>query len=125
MSGFDTIVIMLLLAVLMDMFLGEPRRWHPLVGFGYLANTYEKVVNHASMSSYWRFIMGVTGWLLLVLALTGLLILCIRYIELWLGIGPWLDIVVLYLAIGFTSLKQHAYVVWQALVDNNLALARQ
>ena len=40
-----------LAAVVLDRLLGEPRRWHPLVGFGNLASALEKKLNNRRISS--------------------------------------------------------------------------
>ena len=46
-------VIVLVLALLLDKYLGEPRRFHPLVGFGKLANNIEKrLYGTASTADY-------------------------------------------------------------------------
>lgn len=122
-------IIALLAAVLLDMYLGEPKRWHPLVGFGYLALGYEKLTNQISLPSYLRFFTGMVGWLLLVIVVTIILIVVLRGIAHWSGLGVWfgllLDSLVLYVAIGFTSLKQHAQAVWRALDNHDVELARQ
>ncbi len=40
-----TIALLALVAVLLDGWLGEPRRWHPLIGFGKLADRVENKLN--------------------------------------------------------------------------------
>ncbi|MEK1906618.1 MAG: cobalamin biosynthesis protein, partial [Pseudomonas sp.] len=62
-----------LLGVALDAWFGEPRRWHPLVGFGNLAQRIEQRLNSGGHG--WRS-HGVTGWCMAVLppvALVGLL----------------------------------------------------
>ncbi len=39
------ISVTLLLGVLIDWLVGEPKRWHPLVGFGWLAQRVERLLN--------------------------------------------------------------------------------
>jgi len=52
--------------VLLDMLLGETRRWHPLVGFGRLASTLERLLNRGRG----RFPRGALAWSLAVLPLS-------------------------------------------------------
>jgi cobalamin biosynthesis protein CobD/CbiB len=56
------------LAVCLDLLLGEPRRWHPLVGFGTLAARLEGALNRARRSDRARRALGA----LAVLGLVGL-----------------------------------------------------
>lgn len=107
-----------LLAVFLDRLLGEPRRWHPLVGFGRLAQRVEAQLNR-SASRRWR---GVLAVVLLVGGLSLLVFLAQRSLGAW---GWLLDAALLYLAIGATSLKQHAGAVHQALVEGDLDAARR
>ena len=43
--GLPAIALLLTGGVLLDLLLGEARRWHPLVGFGKLAYTLERRLN--------------------------------------------------------------------------------
>ena len=54
-------------AVTLDVALGEPRRWHPLVGFGALVLRIERVLNPAGSGDRAQ---GVLAWCLAVLPLT-------------------------------------------------------
>ena len=49
---------LLVAGVLLDLLLGEPRRWHPLVGFGALAARIETLLNRGRM----RFARGLLAW---------------------------------------------------------------
>ncbi len=99
-------------AVLLDALLGEPRRWHPLVGFGHLANAIELHLNHRTIAR------GVLGWTLAVLP--------------WIGLACWLrphspfavDVALLYFALGAQSLGEHADAVARPLTIGNLEEAR-
>ena len=63
-----------LAGVLLDRLLGEPRRWHPLVGFGRLAGWLEQGLNNPLDR---RGIgPGTLAWLLAVLPLVALTMLC-------------------------------------------------
>ena len=101
----------------LDRLLGEAKRWHPLVGFGTLANGVEAVFNRTS----WRRLSGLLAWALLVLPWVAL--------AYWAGRqGPfaWLaDVVLLYLALGGRSLAEHAERVAADLAAGDLPAARQ
>jgi adenosylcobinamide-phosphate synthase len=100
--------LLTLAGVLLDAVLGEPRRWHPLVGFGNYAKFLERHLNR-----------GTRLWGVLA-------VLC--------AIVPWVtpflfrhwvvDIVALYFALGHQSLREHALRVRQALDSGSLEEAR-
>ncbi|AMR66491.1 adenosylcobinamide-phosphate synthase CbiB [Aquipseudomonas alcaligenes] len=112
-----SVALSALAGVGLDAWLGEPRRWHPLVGFGHLAQRIEQRLNSGGRG--WRS-HGVSGWCLAVLppvALVWLLSLS--------SLGWLVDILVLYFALGLKSLGQHALPVAQALRLGNLDEARR
>lgn len=105
-------------AVLLDALLGEPKRWHPLVGFGWIANKIEHRLNR-NMAPHFARLTGLSAWLLLLLPLIA--------ISDWFSHTPleWVaDVTLLYLAIGAKSLTQHALQVHTPLVEGNLQQAR-
>ncbi|AKJ29099.1 adenosylcobinamide-phosphate synthase CbiB [Caldimonas brevitalea] len=105
----------LLLGVAADVLLGEPRRWHPLVGFGRVAAGVEARLNRARR---WQGVLAVGLMLALPLALLSLL-------RSRLPGGQWLvDGVLLYFALGARSLHEHVRPVGQALQAGDLAAAR-
>ena len=110
--------IYLPLIIALDFLLGEPKRWHPLVGFGYLCNQVEKYLLKP-VSNRQLFIRGVLAWFVLVVPFV--------LIAYWLSnyLGDWLGIVFAYLAIGAKSLRDHALQVADALRQGDLNLARQ
>ena len=92
----------------MDTVLGEPRRWHPLVGFGNWAKYLERHLNRCTR--LWGFLAvlcAVVPWVALGL---------FRY---WV-----VDIAALYFALGHRSLWEHALRVRQALEAGSLEEAR-
>lgn len=97
-----------LAAVLLDRWLGEPRRWHPLVGFGNLASMLEKKLNNRHIAS------GLLAWLLVV--------------GPWVALAFWLrpfapfavDVALLYFALGAQSLAEHAEAVARPLREGRL-----
>lgn len=106
-------------ALLLDALLGEPKRAHPLVAFGRLADRLEQHFN-GSAARGWRS-HGVTAWCLAVLPLTLLAWL----LSLLPTVGWLVEIVLLYLALGLRSLGAHALPVAQALWRHDLPEARR
>ena len=104
-------------SVLLDRLLGETPRWHPLVGFGALANAIERVLNRGSL----RRASGVIAWSLAVLPWVALVAWGKRYDF----VGWLIDVVLLYLALGGRSLAEHAERVAADLAANDLPAARQ
>ncbi len=104
-------------AVLLDRVLGEPRRWHPLVGFGRYAAWLEQRLNAGSASR----LRGITAWIL-ALAPFSLLVFWLWRQPL---LRPWVDVLVLYLALGLQSLREHAERIRRALQAGELDNARQ
>lgn len=108
-------------AVALDGLLGEPRRWHPLVGFGFLADRLEARLNpeirRARPSHRLAGVMGV-----------AMLLLPFGALAFWLcrlpGIGPIIDVLLLYFAIGHRSLHEHARAVSNALQAGDEEQAR-
>jgi adenosylcobinamide-phosphate synthase len=107
-------ILSVLLALALDKLLGEPRRFHPLVGFGNLVNALERIFYADSK------LRGA-------LVLLGLLIpptLLLIAIESW--VNHWtVGVVILYLALGWQSLLLHAQRVHDALSESDIELARQ
>lgn len=109
-----SITLTVFLALLLDACLGEPRRFHPLAGFGRLADCIERHIYADSR------IHGCVALLLVTVPFT-VLAACVNSL-------PWhfvLDALLLYLAIGWNSLGIHAQRVKHALLANNLEAARQ
>jgi len=117
--------------VLLDLCCGEPKRWHPLVAFGRLAQRLERRFNGpggetgAEVGRGGRGqggrIQGVAAWCLAVLPLT---------LAAWLlgrlpGLGALVDVLALYAAVGLRSLFEHARPVARALRLGDLPEARR
>jgi adenosylcobinamide-phosphate synthase len=109
-------------AVLLDAALGEPSRWHPLVGFGRWAQYFERCLNTStgrrhSLALRLRGVVAVllaaSPWVLLVAIVS--IIPTLRYVV---------AVAVLYFALGNQSLRQHALRVHRALEVGNLDEAR-
>lgn len=117
MTGLSaaSIALLMLCGVMLDFALGEARRWHPLVGFGTLADMLERVLNGGS-ARVWR---GAAAWLLAVLPLTALAAYAAFYA------GYAVHGLLLYFCLGLRSLRDHNLPIADALGQGNLALARQ
>lgn len=105
-------------AVLLDALLGEPKRWHPLVGFGWLAGRLERRLNKGTSPLSLR-IIGLASWLVLLLPATAL-----GYIASHSTIGWLADVILLYFSIGAHSLFLHARQIYLPLSQHNLTDAR-
>lgn len=103
------------LAVLLDRLLGEPRRWHPLIGFGRLAAALETRLNRGNRAA------GMLAWGAAVLP--------------WVGLAAWMktatplagvavDVGLLYFALGARSLAEHGEAVAAPLAAGDLSQAR-
>ncbi|WP_051901442.1 adenosylcobinamide-phosphate synthase CbiB [Methylotenera sp. L2L1] len=110
-------------AVLLDALLGEPKRWHPLVGFGWLAHTVERAYNKNMLPRNAR-VIGLLAWLLLLLpfATISYLVTLNAFVG---AVVAWVaDVTLLYFAIGAQSLTLHAKAVFKPLSEQNLTQAR-
>ncbi|BBL70520.1 adenosylcobinamide-phosphate synthase CbiB [Methylogaea oryzae] len=111
-----------LAALGVDAVLGEPSRWHPLAGFGRLAQALERrCYGSAELSPVRRRCRGMAAlalavlpWVLLAYGLARL-----PYVA------PVAEVIGLYAAIGRRSLGQHALPVAEALDRGDLPLARR
>ena len=110
----------LLCAVVLDHLLGEPRRWHPLVGFGRIAAWIEVRMNAGTRPLPQR-LAGCAAVLLLLAPCVAASAMA-SVIPAW---GSVIQIVLLYFTLGAASLAQHARAVKQALDVNDVILARR
>jgi adenosylcobinamide-phosphate synthase len=118
--NFSTIAMLMVAAVLLDLWWGEVRRWHPLVGFGNWAITLERRLNQGGM----RFARGVLAWLLAVLPLTALAALLIWALSIPLAQAA-AHTLLLYFCLGMRSLRDHNLPIADALAQHDLPNARR
>lgn len=121
-SHYPVMALIAIAAVLLDRLLGEPRRYHPLVGFGWIANTLESRLNPAARHTHAsQRLWGVLALALLLIPFTAL--------AAWLchgtSIGPVADLLLLYFAIGHKSLHEHARAVLKPLQSGDITGARE
>jgi adenosylcobinamide-phosphate synthase len=106
-----------LAGVLLDRWFGEPRRWHPLVGFGRLADAVEHGLRaDAPGHPLGNRLRGLIAWALMVVPFVML--------AFWLA-HPLFDAVLLWLALGGTSLGTHARAIAAPLAAGDLSGARR
>lgn len=127
--------IIVIISLLLDAVIGEPRRWHPLVGFGNMAHWLEqKLNNHEVQSQVKVRVAGLFTWALVILPFViGSYFLeqfsSTYQIEFSAGFKIDFDVLIaiifLTTALGTKSLIQHASAVESALSKNNIDLARQ
>ncbi|WP_412852469.1 adenosylcobinamide-phosphate synthase CbiB [Ectothiorhodospira shaposhnikovii] len=107
-------LVLLLSALLLDRLLGEPPRWHPLVGFGALVDAAER--------RFHRDDRRRGAWLVAMLVIPFVLL------ALLVSLPPWgwvAELVLLYLAIGWRSLGEHGKGIADALTQGHLDQARE
>ena len=93
-------------ALVLDQLLGEPRRWHPVVGFGTLASWLEQRLNQPDNAGIPRGLLAVT---ILVVPLTMMAWLMVCLAPPWLV--PVLETLGLWLALSLRGLREHALAV--------------
>lgn len=115
--------IVCVLALALDLLLGEPRRMHPIVGFGRLVAAVENRLNIAPENPRRSLPVGLLAVLLLTVpmlvsavwvsvALEGLLLMLTQAVMLW-------------LAISLRGLAEHGQAVAQPLHEGDLEGARE
>ena len=114
-----TTAIVIILAVLLDLWLGEPRQYHPLAGFGRLAQRIETALIGSPRDD-----QALRGALAVALAILPWVLLA-WMLSLWPGVDLLAGVLLLYLAIGGSSLAQHGRAVAVALAAGDLVLARE
>jgi len=133
------ISFIVLLSIIFDAVIGEPRRWHPLIGFGNIAIRLEQKLNIKRLSSNLssnteQRIKGLLAWMLMVMpfVITVSFIVSIpEYFnftyqaEFKLLYEIATGVIFLGFAIAAKSLTAHAKAVTQALFENNTELARK
>lgn len=111
----------LLLGLLLDIGFKEVARFHPLVGFAAIASFFEKRLNQQGLLK----LKGLLAWCLAVVPW----VLLAFFLQKVLAGNAFLNTVfaagVLYFAIGWQSLLQHAKVVTCALKVGDVSLARE
>lgn len=101
---------------LLDRLLGEPRRFHPLVGFGRLADAAERALREGAPGHpLGNRLRGLLAWIAVVIPFAAL--------AAWAS-NPVLDALLLWLALGAKSLCEHGRAIAEPLAAGKLADAR-
>lgn len=103
-------------ALALDWLFGEPRRWHPLVGFGRVATSIERWLHG---DARWRGIIALA----LLVAPPVLLAAWLRAREPLVAV--LLDVLLLYFALGHRSLHDHARPIAAVLAAGDEAEAQR
>lgn len=111
------LALQLIAAVLIDLWLGEPDRWHPLVGFGRCAGWLETRFNRGESRR-------LTGLLLVVLLVLMPVLLVVALVQIPV-VGDLLAVLVLWFTLGLESLKRHIRPILQALLSGDADEARR
>jgi adenosylcobinamide-phosphate synthase len=128
-TWWQSMPLLALAGVLLDHWLGEPRRAHPLVGFGRAVQWLEHRLNRDREASAQRRdrtvvvrVAGLLAWLAAVglpVALSVLIVAVLPWPLNWL-----LHVVLLWFALGARSLADHIAPIAQALGAGDLERAR-
>lgn len=122
---FPTLLTTLLaVAILLDHLFGEPKRLHPLVAFGRWAKTVELSINRHNTPPILSKLAGIFA-LIITLSPIFLVIAAFYILADW-SIFAWLggQVFVLYLCLGWKSLKQHVQAIQTAYKFIGLPSAR-
>lgn len=116
-------LFVIIAAISLDAVIGEPRRWHPLVGFGNIVSWLEKRVNRRDASEAQKRLRGIVCWFLLVAPLS----IAVAYLQTELSTSSelLLSSVCLYFCLGWTSLRQHANAVADGFKSGGIETARK
>lgn len=118
----------LIVAMILDRLLGEPKKFHPLVGFGNLTYSVESYLNIKHSAFFSQKIAGIIGWCLLVLPLPfAYLWLRSQVSVVYAGYDLFIlaDSLILYFALGLKSLKLHAINILTPLSQQDLVQSRR
>lgn len=123
-----TIALSVLIALVLDYFFKEPKRFHPLVGFGNWVSIVEKSLNQEKSGFLQKMDKkqkGIAAWLIAVipLVIVGWTIQC--GLSQWPMLSAIFGGTVLYLCIGWQSLLGHALAIATPLKTGNMGEARQ
>lgn len=105
-----------LIGTALDAVLGEPPRWHPLVGFGRMAAKIERAWN-AKPADRWH---GLIAWAVCVLPIVAAATAISRLPYGWIA-----EALLLYFALGARSLGEHGMRVANDLDTGDLSAARK
>lgn len=110
------------LALLLDTFFGEPKRFHPLIGFGKITAKLETFARQLKLPLKFS---GFLAWLLAVLPVVIVITVLLNQLALLSqSLFVFVSSCLLYLTIGGASLRLHAMAIYQPLAQGDLKQAR-
>ncbi len=115
-----TTFAIIITALILDWLFGEPKRFHPLVGFGLFATQIENKLNQTNSSTRIQVLRGTFAVLLLLLPLS----LMGLYLSTLPIVGFMFTIIIVMLCIGHKSLHEHTQPIAEALNKGNEMQAR-
>jgi adenosylcobinamide-phosphate synthase len=115
--SLPTLALLMAAGLALDGLLGEARRWHPLVGFGRLANAVERRFNRGGL----RYGKGGLAWMLVVLPPVSIAYQ-LTNADGWPGMAG--HALLLYFSLGLRSLYDHTQPIARAIADRELNKAR-
>jgi adenosylcobinamide-phosphate synthase len=116
-----TTTLIIISAIVLDWLFGEPKRYHPLVGFGLFVNRVESFLYPKnSVSNRKKLLFGTFAVCLLLIPIS----LFCAFIASFDSIATIFSIVVLTLSIGHKSLHEHARPIADALISDDKEQAR-
>jgi len=116
-----SVAVTLLIALALDTLLGEPKKWHPLVGFGHWATMLEKyLILPSDAQNIHQKLMGALALLIAIIPISASVYLLTQNTRLNTLLSP----ILLYLCIAPKSLIQHTMAVYHSLQARNLTTAR-
>lgn len=114
-------IYVILTAIAGDIVFGEPRRFHPLVGFGNIAHALEEKLNLVKVRPAMSVVLGLTALIILLTPFTVLTYWLISQVPF-----AWVvEILIVYWAIGYQSLLAHAQRVANALLKGDTTEAKK
>lgn len=125
---YYSLTLTIIIALALDLVLGEAKKYHYLVGFGWFAQQLELKLNiHQQHNDSFVFTLNNTlagglSWIILVCPIPLMYLYYINDLNWYYQLS--LDATILYLAIGLTSLNQHAMQVYHPLQSGDLPTAR-
>lgn len=116
-----TTTLIIISAIVLDCLFGEPKRYHPLVGFGLLVNRVEAFLYpDDSASNRKKLLLGMLAVCVLLIPISVLSAFIVSFDN----IATMFSIVVLSLCIGHKSLHDHARPIANALLIDDKEQAR-
>ncbi|MBF0380885.1 MAG: cobalamin biosynthesis protein CobD [Magnetococcales bacterium] len=120
---FSMLAVLMIAAIFLDKKFSEVRRFHPLVGFGNLANWLECLLYVASNDKKRYTIIRMRGVVAVIILVVPVIILCIWFSSSG-YYAPFFSVLALYFALGSQSLATHANEVVEAMDIGGLEGAR-